>query len=136
MDSKLLELSDLLKELRDRKSELEHSLKGINGEIEDITKEMIEMMTTEELTSFNRNGTMFSLVVQEYPAPETERKDELWDVMKEQGYEHLFSINSQTLQATVKELISNNDGVLPDWLDGLIKIAEKSSIRVTRSKKY
>ena len=136
MDSKLLELSDLLKELRDRKSELEHSLKGINGEIEDITKEMIEMMTTEELTSFNRNGIMFSLVVQEYPAPETERKDELWNVMKEQGYEHLFSINSQTLQATVKELISNNDGVLPDWLDGLIKIAEKSSIRVTRSKKY
>lgn len=135
MNNKLLDLSDSLRALRNRKSELENETKKVNGEIEYITTEMIELMVTDELTSFNRNGTTFSLVTQEYPAPEPERKPELWEAMKKQGFEHLFSINSQTLQATVKELISENDGVLPEWLDGLVRIAEKNSIRLIKSKK-
>lgn len=136
MNTKLLELSDRLKELRTQKSYLEREVKGINEEIDGVTTEMIDLMTTEELTSFNRNGTTFSLVTQEYPAPEPERKGELWEVMKKNGFEDLFTINSQTLSATVKELIAANEGVLPEWLDGLIKIAEKNSIRVAKSKKY
>ena len=136
MNTKLLELSDRLKELRMQKSDLEHEVKGINEEIDGVTTEMIDLMTTEELTSFNRNGTTFSLVTQEYPAPEPERKGELWEVMKKNGFEDLFTINSQTLSATVKELIAANEGILPEWLDGLIKIAEKNSIRVAKSKKY
>ena len=136
MNTKLLELSDRLKVLRTTKSDLEREVKGINEEIDGITTEMIDLMTTEELTSFNRNGTTFSLVTQEYPAPEPERKGELWEVMKKNGFEDLFTINSQTLSATVKELIAANEGVLPEWLDGLIKIAEKNSIRVAKSKKY
>ena len=136
MNTKLLELSDRLKELRTQKSDIEREVKGINEEIDGVTTEMIDLMTTEELTSFNRNGTTFSLVTQEYPAPEPERKGELWEVMKKNGFEDLFTINSQTLSATVKELIAANEGVLPEWLDGLIKIAEKNSIRVAKSKKY
>lgn len=136
MNTKLLELSDRLKELRTQKSDLEREVKCINEEIDGVTTEMIDLMTTEELTSFNRNGTTFSLVTQEYPAPEPERKGELWEVMKKNGFEDLFTINSQTLSATVKELIAANEGVLPEWLDGLIKIAEKNSIRVAKSKKY
>ena len=136
MNTKLLELSDKLKELRMQKSDLEREVKGINEEIDGVTTEMIDLMTTEELTSFNRNGTTFSLVTQEYPAPEPERKGELWEVMKKNGFEDLFTINSQTLSATVKELIAANEGILPEWLDGLIKIAEKNSIRVAKSKKY
>lgn len=136
MNTKLLELSDRLKELRTQKGDLEREVKGINEEIDGVTTEMIDLMTTEELTSFNRNGTTFSLVTQEYPAPEPERKGELWEVMKKNGFEDLFTINSQTLSATVKELIAANEGVLPEWLDGLIKIAEKNSIRVAKSKKY
>lgn len=136
MNTKLLELSDRLKELRMQKSDLEREVKGINEEIDGVTTEMIDLMTTEELTSFNRNGTTFSLVTQEYPAPEPERKGELWEVMKKNGFEDLFTINSQTLSATVKELIAANEGILPEWLDGLIKIAEKNSIRVAKSKKY
>ena len=136
MNTKLLELSDRLKELRTQKSDLEREVKCINEEIDGVTTEMIDLMTTEELTSFNRNGTTFSLVTQEYPAPEPERKGELWEVMKKNGFEDLFTINSQTLSATVKELIAANEGLLPEWLDGLIKIAEKNSIRVAKSKKY
>lgn len=135
MDNRLLELSDKLKELRLVKSNLEAQTKGVNEEIDGVMTEMIGIMTTEELTSFNRNGTTFSLVTTEYPSPEPDKKAELWEAMKANGFEDLFTINSQTLSATIKELISENDGVLPTWLEGLIKIAEKNSIRVAKSKK-
>lgn len=135
MDNRLLELSDKLKDLRLQKSELELQTKGVNQEIENVMTEMIGIMTTEEVTSFNRNGTTFSLVTTEYPAPEPDKKGELWEAMKANGFEDLFTINSQTLSATVKELISENDGVLPTWLEGLIKVAEKNTIRVAKSKK-
>ena len=135
MDNRLLELSDKLKDLRLQKSELEVQTKGVNEEIDGVMTEMIGIMTTEELTSFNRNGTTFSLVTTEYPSTEPDKKGELWEAMKENGFEDLFTINSQTLSATIKELISENDGVLPTWLEGLIKIAEKNSIRVAKSKK-
>ena len=136
MNTELLELSDRLKTLREEKGEIEKRTKEINAEIDGITIQMIDLMTTEELTSFNRNGTTFSLVTTEYPSPEPERKGELWEAMKRNGFEDLFTINSQTLSATVKELMANNEGTLPEWLDGLIKIAEKNSIRVAKSKKY
>ncbi|MEG1882070.1 MAG: hypothetical protein RR207_06245 [Clostridia bacterium] len=132
MDNKLLELSDNLRKLKEKKSSLDMEIKENNAEIDGVQTEMIDIMTTEELSSFNRDGVTFSLVTQELPSAEVERKAELYDTMKAQGFEHLFTINSQTLQATVKELIANNDGVLPEWLDGLIKIAERSIIRVRK----
>ena len=136
MNNKLLELSDKLRDLKTGKAELDTQLKSINAEIEDVTMEMIEIMTTDEVDNFSRNGMNFSLVTSEYPSPEPERKGELWEAMKANGFEDLFTINSQTLSATVKELMANNEGLLPVWLEGLIKIAEKNSIRVARSKKY
>ena len=135
MSKKLLQLSDYLKELKKKKSETENKLQDIKDDIDIVQKEMIEIMTTEELSNFNRYGTTFSLVLKEYPSAVIERKAELYDRMKEKGFEHLFSINAQTLSATINELISNNEGVLPWWLDGLIKMAEKATIRVTKSKK-
>lgn len=136
MNNQLLELSDRLKELKEAKSELEAQTKTVNEQIDGVVTEMINIMTTEELSSFKRDGTTFSLVTQEYPAPEPDRKPELWAAMRENGFDDLFSINSQTLSATVKELITENGGVLPEWLDGLIKIAEKNTIRMAKSKKY
>lgn len=135
MQKRLLELSDRLKELRDIKSDLEAQAKANNADIDTVQAEMIELMLTDELTSFNRDGVTFSLVVQEYPAAEPERKDDLWNAMRKKGYGHLFTINSQTLQGTLKEIIANNDDSVPKWLDGLIKTAEKSSIRLTRPKR-
>jgi len=55
--------------------------------------------------------------------------------MKEQRFEDLFTINSNTLSATVRDLKENNDGELPEWLDGLIKIAEKTTIQIRRGRK-
>lgn len=131
-DSKMLTLADELKELRDKKADLDYQTREVNGQIEGIEQELIQEMTNEECESFKRNGVTFSLVVKEYPAAVPEMKGELYEKMKSMGFEHLFTINTQTLQATLKELKSNNDDVMPEWLDGLVKVAEKASIRVAK----
>jgi uncharacterized protein YdhG (YjbR/CyaY superfamily) len=131
-ETKMLVLADQLKELRDRKSELDFEIKELNEHIDDTERELIEEMTTEEIETFKRNGVMFVLVKKEFPSAVPERKAELYDVMKEQGFEHLFTINAQTLSATLKELKANNDEMLPEWLEGLVKTTEKASIQVRK----
>lgn len=131
-ETKMLVLADQLKELRDRKSELDFEIKELNEHIENTERELIEEMTTEEIETFKRNGVMFVLVKKEFPSAVPERKAELYDVMKEQGFEHLFTINAQTLSATLKELKANNDEMLPEWLDGLVQTSEKASIQVRK----
>lgn len=131
-ETKMLVLADRLKELRDRKSELDFEIKELNEHIEDTERELIEEMTTEEIDTFKRNGVMFVLVKKEFPSAVPDRKAELYDAMKEQGFEHLFTINAQTLSATIKELKANNDEMLPEWLNGLVKTTEKASIQVRK----
>jgi predicted nuclease with TOPRIM domain len=129
------ELLEFLIELRDDKADLEKRLKGLNEEIAGIEEELISDMLEHEDASFNHKGITCSLVQKEYVSPEQERKDDLWTAMKENGFEHLFTINSQTLSGTIKELKANNDDRLPEWLDGLVKIAEKPGIRLSKGKR-
>ena len=134
-ENKRFELAEFLKELRDRKQELEAQVKGVNAEIESVSAELIQDLIDNESTGFNYKGFNYSLVVKEYPAAEPERKDELYSVMKERGFEDLFTINNNTLSATVKDLKENNDGQMPEWLEGLIKIAEKTTIQIRKGRK-
>lgn len=130
--NKIFELASELKALKENKQDLEFEVKKLNVDIEKVETELINFMAIEELNSFKREGVTFSLVVQEYPAAVLEKKAELYDALKENGFEHLFTVNAQTLSATVKELKSNNDDVLPVWLNGYIKIAEKANIRIKK----
>jgi len=134
-EKRMLELADRLVELREDKAVAEAQLTAINGDIENVQAQLISIMTEQECSGFKRGNKNFSLVVTALPSPVVECKAELWEVMKEKGFEGLFTINSRTLQSTVKELIEANDGMLPDWLDGLIRVAEKATVRVTKSTK-
>ena len=133
-EERMLTLADKLKALRDQKAALQDEEKSVQAEIDQIQSDLIELMVTEECTGFKRNGFTFSLVIKEYPGAVPEEKDELYAQMRLHGFDHLFTINAQTLSATVKELKSNNDDILPEWLEGLIRIYEQPSIRVTKSK--
>ncbi len=128
----MFELADEYKTLRQEKDMLQFQLKELNAELERMEKDLITQMVDAEVPSFRRNGALFTVVTKEYPSAVAERKAELYDTMKEQGFEHLFTINSNTLSATVKELKANNEDVMPEWLDGLIKVAEKQSIQLRK----
>ncbi len=134
-EKSMLSAADTLKALRDEKADLQAKLKEVQESIDAVESELIQMMTDEECTGFDRNGIRFSLVIKEYPGAVPEEKEELYRRMRSHGFDHLFTINTQTLSATVKELKANNDDTLPDWLEGVIRIFEQPSIRVSKSKK-
>ncbi len=134
-ETTMLTTADKLKELRDQKSELQTQLKSVQEAIDETEAALIQVMTDEECSGFDRNGTRFSLVIREFPGAVPEEKEELYRRMRLHGFDHLFTINTQTLGATVKELKANNDDTLPDWLEGVIRIFEQPSIRVSKSKK-
>lgn len=132
MNETILEIADKYLEKREKKSELETQIKDVNKELESLEQELIGLMTDNEIDSFKRNGILYSVVTREFQSANPERKEELYLQMKQKGFEHLFTINTNTLAATVKELIAENDGKLPDWLDGLINQTEKQSIRIKK----
>jgi hypothetical protein len=129
------ELLEFLVELRDQKATLEGEVKKLNAEIEDVEAEIIADMMEHEDGKFNHKGVDCVLVQKEYVSPEPDRKNELWQTMYQQGFGELFSINSRTLQSTVKEIKSENGDTLPEWLDGLVKITEEPSLRISKGRK-
>ncbi len=133
MEAQMFELSDILKALRERKKALELEIKTVNGEISEVEMQLIELMVENEVPSFKRGDSGFSLVIQSYPQAEPDKKDALYAVLKAQGFEHLFTINHQTLTSTLKELKEQNEDTLPEWLTGLVKDYERSSIRIYKS---
>ena len=132
-DNNMMELADKYRELRDKKSEMEFEVKQVNEELQIVERDLIGAMTDNECDGFKHNGKNFVMMTKEYPSAVVERKAELYDVMKEQGFEHLFTINSNTLSATIKELKGCNDDELPEWLRGLVKNTEKVSIQLRKA---
>ena len=62
MDNNVMfELADRLKNLRDKKKEIETSLKSVNDMIFEVESALAELMTLSETQNFTRSGTMFSL---------------------------------------------------------------------------
>lgn len=133
-DKTMMELADRLIQLRELKSATQAGLKDIEEQIDEVEAQLIASMTDQECSGFKHDGRTFSLVVKEYPGAIPESKQELYAAMKAHGFEHLFTINTNTLSGTIKELKANNDDVLPDWLEGLISTYEQTSIRVLKSK--
>ena len=53
--------------------------------------------------------------------------------LRNRGMDYLFTVNAQTLSAKVKELIEENDGTMPQWLDGLINTYEKQYVSIRKN---
>lgn len=132
-ETRMLELADQLIALREKRDAVQDELKGINADIEATEAAMIEIMTAEECAGFKRGNRTFSLVIREYPGAVPENKAQLYEEMRSHGFDHIFTINPMTLSATVKELKTENNDVLPEWLDGLVRVFEKASISVRKS---
>ena len=132
MQEVIFTLSDALLDAREAKLHAEAALKEVTAAVGDLEKQLIELMLGDELDGFKRNGVQFTLVNTKHISAEPTAKDDLWAAMKEQGYEHLFSINAQTLGGEVKRLMEENEGNLPAWLEGLVKEYDKPSIRVRK----
>ena len=108
----MLTIADRLSVLKEQKSGLMAQMKDLNRQIDEATNALVQMMVDQECTSFHRGNHMFVLAVKEYLSAIPEEKERLYAAMKENGFEHLFTIPTNTLSATLKELKTNNDDEL------------------------
>ena len=77
MDNNVMfELADRLKALKDKKKEIETSLKGVNDMIFEVESALAEFMTLSETQNFTRSGTMFSLTTSTKASAKAGRKDD------------------------------------------------------------
>ena len=132
----MFELADKLKELRERKSELAEETKANNAEIEQAEFQLSQLMASTETQSFQRAGTLFYLTTKTYASANKEQKDELFEALRNEGYGSLITetINANSLSAFVKEQMSENDDVLPQWLDGKVNVFDKVTVSLRKSK--
>ena len=133
----MFDLSDRLKALKDKKKEIETSLKSVNDMIFEVESALAEFMTLSETQNFTRSGTMFSLTTSTKASAKAGRKDKLYALLKDAGYGDLVveTVNPSSLPAFVKEQISENNDSLPQWLEGLVNVFEKTSISIRKNKK-
>jgi hypothetical protein len=134
---RMFELADRLKELRDTKKELEQKLKAVNAEIEEVDFNLANAMLESETQNFTRSGVMFCLTNTTRASVATERKEELFEALRAEGYGGLIyeTVNANSLSAFVKEQMSENNDQLPEWLNGLVNVFEKTTVGVRKAAK-
>lgn len=127
-------LADRLKILRDRKADLDEQMKAVNAEIEEVEKALSEAMLAEEMQNFVRGGLMFYLQTKTYASAVAERKAELFQWLKDNGYGDLVqeTVNANSLAGFVREQLEENDG-LPDGLEELVNVYEKTTVGIRKA---
>ena len=135
MSERMFELADRLKELREDKKRTEQLVKELNAAIDDVDYALSELMAQTETQSFSRAGTMYYLTTTTRASALPDRKTELYAALKAQGFGDLVyeTVNANSLSAFVKEQRAENDDALPEWLNGLVTLFEKSSVGVRRA---
>ena len=131
----LFALADELRELKETKKRLEDELKAVGLEIDRIDANLAQRMADTETQNFTRNGTMFCLTNTTRASAAAGRKEELFKALREAGYDDLIyeTVNANSLSAFVKEQTTENGDTLPQWLDGLVNVFEKTTVGVRKA---
>lgn len=133
-NQEIFEMADKLKAAKDRKKELDAQVKDVNAEIESLDLALSDAMAEAELDRFSRNGSTFYLNTRLFASPAAGRKDDLMQVLKDQGYGSIVveTVNANTLASFVKERMAANEDVIPEWLSDVVSTFEKVSVGVRK----
>ena len=134
--SEIFKLADNLKELTERKKLLEEEVKGVNLDIKNINEKLSDLMITEELQNFNRNGTLFCLTTRAFISAKADQKEQLILALKNNDYADIVkeSVHPQTLSSFAKELMEENEDELPAWLKPYVNCYEETKVGMRKSK--
>ncbi|MGF7142806.1 vacuolar-type H+-ATPase subunit I/STV1 [Anaerotaenia torta] len=137
MSDMMFELADRLRELREAKDETEQELKRLNTEIDEVDYQLSELMMESETQNFTRAGLMFVLTTKTRASAASGRKEELFSALRDSGFGDLIyeTVNANSLSAFVKEQVAENGDALPDWLDGLVNVFDKTTVGVRKAAK-
>ncbi len=133
--NELFALADELRALKEAKKYAEQELKEITEEMDRVDAILAQRMADTETQNFTRNGTMFCLTSTTRASAAAGRKDELFEALRAAGYDDLIyeTINANSLSAFVKEQTMENGDILPQWLDGLVIVFEKTTVGVRKA---
>ena len=133
--NELFALADELRALKEAKKYAEQELKEITEEMDRVDAILAQRMADTETQNFTRNGTMFCLTSTTRASAAAGRKDELFEALRVAGYDDLIyeTINANSLSAFVKEQTMENGDILPQWLDGLVIVFEKTTVGVRKA---
>jgi len=131
----LFALADELRELKETKKRLEDDLKTVGFDIDRVDANLARRMADTETQNFTRNGTMFCLTSITRASATAGRKDELFESLRTAGYGDLVyeTVNANSLSAFVKEQTTENGDIIPEWLDGLVTVFEKTTVGVRKA---
>lgn len=138
MDSTdIFSLADQLVTLKEDKAKLEERLKKLNGFIDEVDYKLSEAMAEADTQNFSRGDKLFYLTSRLYASAAAERKDALFDALREHGFGELVTetVNANSLASFVKEQMGENSDEIPGWLAGLINTHEKVSVGIRKSTK-
>lgn len=134
-NTSMFELADHLKALRDEKKSAEDFVKELNAKIEEADYQLCQMMAESETQNFTHAGVMFSLTTKTRASAKANVKDELFSALRREGFGDLVyeTVNANSLSSFVKEQMQRNNDALPEWLNGLVNVFEKSTIAVRKA---
>ena len=92
-------------------------------------------MAETETQNFTRAGVMYCLTTKIRASALAGHKEALYGALRAQGYGDLVyeTVNANSLSAFVKEQIEANDDTLPEWLNGLISVFDKTTVGVRKA---
>jgi len=133
--NELFALADELRALKEAKKYAEQELKEITEEMDRVDAILAQRMADTETQNFTRNGTMFCLTSTTRASAAAGRKDELFEALRAAGYDDLIyeTINANSISAFVKEQTMENGDILPQWLDRLVIVFEKTTVGVRKA---
>lgn len=135
MSNTMFAMADRLKALREQKKQAEQRVKELNAALEEADYQLSELMAQTETQSFSRAGTLFYLTTTTRASALPERKSELFDALRREGFGDLVyeTVNANSLSAFVREQQAQHEDTLPPWLSGLVNLYEKTGVGVRKA---
>lgn len=128
----ILTMIDRYKELLDRKDELADATKENNKAIEAARKELSQAMIDEEMPKVSRNGFLYSLQDKtKYSKKGDADEEAFFDTLEENGLGDIIkrTVNAQTLNGTMAQVVEENDGELPEEYEEFINVYQYYDIQ-------
>ena len=130
MDRNLAEIGNELRNLKQRRKILKAVLDSLDVRIEQAEAQIEEQMSSAGIESFVADGAEYHVKETIYTSIVKEYLPDLITAAKANGCGDLVktSINANSLSAYIRKYVKENDGLFPDWTNGLIDYRVQTQI--------
>jgi seryl-tRNA synthetase len=130
-----IELAKEFIELDAAVKDMDAELKELKAKRDELNTQLADAMLADEMQSINVQGRLLYVFVQKQASYKKEIEDRFFEELRGHGLGAIIkpNVNHNTLNATVRELITANNDEVPDWITGLVDIYEVTKIGIRKS---